>query len=165
MKENTKKVSRTNKENYRQIQSKWTLPQEIYKIAIGYVKAYKLFDKIIIEAKEGKVSLNTELAAVNAATASIYKEIIEDTLDEYVIKEYQSAVWENIVENVPLDYVSLKANASKRTIQRWKQKFIWGIAENLGINFGNLGRFVETIKVSEKELEKMFGEKRGEKDE
>ena len=87
MKENTKKVSRTNKENYRQIQSKWTLPQEIYKIAIGYVKAYKLFDKIIIEAKEGKVSLNTEIAAVNAATASMYKEIIEDTLDEYVIKE------------------------------------------------------------------------------
>ena len=116
-------------------------------------------------AKEGKVSLNTELAAVNAATASMYKEIIEDTLDEYVIKEYQSAVWENIVENVPLDYVSLKANASKRTIQRWKQKFIWGIAENLGINFGNLGRFVETIKVSEEEIEKMFSEKRGEKDE
>lgn len=162
MKENLKNPL-MKKENYHQLKSKWTLPPEIYKIAIGYVKAYKLFEKIIIEAKEGKVSLKTERAAVNAATASMYKEIIEDTLEEYVIKEYQFAVWENIVENVPLDYVS--TYASKRTIQRWKQKYIWGIAENLGINFGNLGRFVEVIKVSEEEIEKISNDERGEDDE
>lgn len=127
--------------SYWQPKNEWTLPREIYRICINIIKSYNYFQKIIIDVSESKKSLKPELSAVNKVTAEYYINAIEDAFEEMVPNEARTAIWLNVTKDIPMQILPLYANYSIRQLERIKQKFVWGVCENLGLDFKGLGNF------------------------
>lgn len=119
------------------------IPRELYFSTIWFIRGY---DRMKEEAEEllimpprldGMPKGNGKSDPTYAAAerrASVLKDIkaIEDALEE-IPEEYRTAVFENVAHQVPEYKLALTYYSTDSTLQRWRVRFIIGVARNRGL--------------------------------
>ena len=128
--------------NYNQVKGGgYVLPPPIYRKMVNTIRAYNFYQSLSNEPDEdGEInkSLNcgkVEKIAVNAAMGDYYINAIHSALNNYVAYEYREAVLANLTEDIPYYDLEEEYGISVSTLKRWNQRFVYGVATELGENY------------------------------
>lgn len=124
------------KEYYQNKSHGYRLPYPIYKKMIKTIEAYEFYREIEKQGKSTEKSvMNPEKAAANVASAGMYVAAIEQALTSYVREEYRPAIFNHIVEGREYKELEQEYGISISTMKRWTQRFVYGVATELGENY------------------------------
>ena len=123
------------KDYYQSTRSAYKLPKPIYAKIVKTIQSYDFY-RCVVEAVNGLSEATVrELDSVNRATAEYYIENIDDALENCVNEEYRNAVFEHTAREVPYSDLEEIYGISISTMKRWTQRFVYGVAVNLGEDF------------------------------
>lgn len=129
------------KNYYQQKGMGFVLPQPIYRKTVNTIRAYNFYQSLsnqIDEDGEINKSLDkgkVERLAVNAAMADFFINAIHEALKAFVAEEYREAVLIHLADDVPYCELEEKYGISISTLKRWTQRFVYGVATELGENY------------------------------
>lgn len=123
------------KDYYQRKKSEYKLPKPIYAKIVKTIQSYDFYKCVVDAVNSRSETLVHEFDSVNRATAEYYIENIDDALENCVNEEYRNAVFEHTARNVAYDLLEKKYGISASTMKRWVQRFVYGVAVNLGEDF------------------------------
>jgi len=122
--------------NYYQSQkSAYKLPKPIYAKIVKTIQSYDFYRCVIDTVDSRSETSVGEIDAVNKATAAYYIENIDRALESCVHEEYRNAVFEHTAREVEYSLLEEQYGISVSTMKRWTQRFVYGVAVNLGEDF------------------------------
>lgn len=121
---------------YQQNMDGWNLPPHEYACTVHKMRCYNSYKE-----KVNKISNMSEQNITNKdidekLTLEGYIKAIEGGLD-YVPEEYKEAVFEHGVNGMYYVVLATQYHTSERTLKRYFQRFVYGVATNLGWVFDN----------------------------
>ncbi len=121
--------------SYYQYQNGFRLPKSIYQKTVKTIQAYHYYKGIYNSLNHCSDPKNPSKKATDKVTAENYIRVIEESLKEYVQEEYQEPVFLHLTDQI--DYLTLEYQygVSISTMKRWVQRFVYGVATNIGDNF------------------------------
>lgn len=123
------------KSYYQQQKGGFTLPECVYAKTVKEIRCYNYF-ATLIERIAAKSEINiTEKDIENSVIAKRYVKAVDAALEHYVSDEYRDAVFEHIILGIEYDVLEELYYFDASTLKRWVQKFIYGVAVELGEDF------------------------------
>ncbi|MGL4484936.1 MAG: hypothetical protein ACRCUS_08300 [Anaerovoracaceae bacterium] len=114
----------------------FSLPRSIYRKTVYTIKAYPIY-QAIANSLENSSLIGEEVAklACDVVTAQSYVEAIDKALSATVHEEFQPMVLDAVIKDRNLMTLAEQYYLTEGMIKRWKQVFIYTVADNLGDNY------------------------------
>lgn len=125
------------KNYYQKRSSGYTLHPQIYAKTIKFIKCYSFFTEYIQKIESMQKIKLTENHIVNKNVAEENLNIIRRALEIWVASEYQEAVLMHTAYGYEYSILETKYNISCGCMKKWCQRFIYGVAVELGEDFQN----------------------------
>ena len=113
------------KSYYQQRKGGFKLHQRVYEKTIKDIQLYYLC--------QSKINLLEEKSDLKISAK--YKNAVDVALEKYVIKEYRDAVFEHIVNRTEYSVLEEIYYLSTPSMKKWVQRFVYGVAKELGEDF------------------------------
>ena len=124
------------KDYYQYKKTGYKLPKPIYAKTVKTIQSYDFYQGVVNSVDNKSESKVTVDDANNKAVAEYYINIIDKALQEYVVKELREAIFSHVAREADYIYLSEIYNVSVSVMKRWTQRFIYGVATELGENYG-----------------------------
>lgn len=113
----------------------YTLPKPIYAKMVKTVRAYEFY-KGVVNSVDNKSEIDiTEEDISSKALAENYIASIDRALKAYVISDLREPVFRHVAYSEDYIYLEEKYHRSRSVMKRWTQRFVYGVAIELGENF------------------------------
>jgi len=122
------------KQYYQSRNSEWKLEPVIYAKTVKQIQCYRFFQDIVRTVSAMSPAKIRKRDITNKLVAQRYIKAIEDGL-LYIPKEYREAVFLHAVDQVEYKTLERRFYLTERSIKRYVQVYVWGVAEELGENF------------------------------
>lgn len=122
------------KQYYQTKKGGWTLEPVIYAKTIKQIQCYHFFQDVVETVSMMSPAKIRKRDIANKLVAKRYIRAIEDGL-LYIPEEYREAVFLHIVDHVEYEVLESRFYVTARSLKRYVQVFVWGVAEELGENF------------------------------
>ena len=109
------------------------LPDAIYRMVRHTIRSYPYFMSVVNKIDNKSEENKNDTDAENRIVAKQYIKAIEEALKEYVLEDYRDAVFDHTAYDEKIEYLCRKYYISEGTIKSYTQKFVFGVAEKLGL--------------------------------
>lgn len=108
------------------------MPKPIYAKTVKTIQTYYYYLNVIETINNKSPIQVTQKDIDNKNLAQKYVEVIDDALFMYVREEYREAIFNHIVKEVTYEELERRYNLTTSSMKRWTQRFIYGVAKEIG---------------------------------
>ena len=120
------------KSYYQYKKTDYTLPKPIYAKVVKTIAAYDYYQSVINGIKEKSENAVTDKDMAIKADAEHYIESIDRALENWVIEPLQKPIFLHVARGIEYTALEDMCYVSASVLKRSVQKFVYGVAKELG---------------------------------